>query len=283
MNKDQVLGMMVGCVVGDAYGAPFEFMDSSDITIPDGFSYGGVHDVSIGEYTDDGAMTLATAEAYKTAGKLDLAKVVGNFKSWKEYGTFGTRDYVFDIGTTTSKAIDKMTRRYPFAGKAEANDSGNGSIMRIAPAIAANHRSMSRAVGDAVALSLMTHGNEDTIAYVSAFVPAVMGYADPAAATFPYWNVHRHDATGTVMHSYNVAIRARHYSGYDFEEALRYALKLGYDTDTNCAVTGMLIGANVGLSGIPKKFTSKLMDFEYIVDLAEALYEIGTYDTQISV
>lgn len=275
MTKDQVLGMMVGCIVGDAYGAPFEFMDPSDIVVPDGFSYGGAHSVDIGEYTDDGAMTLATAEAYKTAGKLDLAKVVGNFKSWKEYGTFGTRDYVFDIGTTTSRAIDKMTKRYPFAGKAEANDSGNGSIMRIAPAIAANHESLSNAVAESIALSLMTHGNEDTIRYIAAFVPLVMRHGDVAGFDLCRWDVNRNDATGTIMHSFNVAKQASHYYGNDFEESLQFALKLGYDTDTNCAVTGMLVGARNGLSGIPKKFTDRLMDYNYIVDLAESLYEIG--------
>lgn len=274
MNKDQVLGMIVGCAVGDAYGAPFEFMDPSDIEVPDGFSFGGAHNVDIGEYTDDTAMMMATAEAYASSGKLNLAKVVGNFQSWRDFGTFGTRDHVFDIGTTTLRSLNRMSRRHPFAGKAEENDSGNGSIMRIAPAVAANHRSLSRAVGDAVALSLMTHGNEDTIQYVSAFVPLLMSHSDYTGADFERWDIKTSKGTGTVMHTYNVAKSAMHYCS-DFEEALNYALRLGYDTDTNCAVVGMLFGALYGLSAIPSKFTNRLMDYEYILETAEKLYGIG--------
>ena len=275
MTEDQVIGMMVGCAVGDAYGAPFEFMHPNDIhTTPDGFVAGGTHDVSIGEYTDDTAMMLAIGDAYVHNNGLDIAGIVYNFKRWMQTGKFGTRDYVFDIGLTTANAIDQMTEKNPYAGKNTVNASGNGSIMRVASIIAANHMDVFRATGDAVAISLMTHGNADTIKYISAFVPEVMGYtADNRKLRA--WDVRTDTGTGSIMHSYNVAMDAAHYHYNRFEFALKHALRFGYDTDTNCAVTGTLVGANVGLSGIPDKFVNNLQNAEYIIDLAKQLYQIG--------
>lgn len=279
MTKDQVLGMIVGCAVGDALGAPYEFMHPSDINIEDDGSCemiaGGAHDVSVGEWTDDTALMLATADAYIKRGGLDTSAVVNNFKSWVNHGTFGTRDYVFDIGGTTDLAIAHMTRERPFAGKATSGSSGNGSLMRIAPAIAANHNNEYAAIGDAVALALMTHGNTDTVQYISAFVAEVFNGKLPHFRHLRnHWDVHTEHGTGSIMHSYVVAWYAHHY-GKTFEGSLIEAIKLGYDTDTNAAITGMLVGSRLGYSAIPQRWLDSLQHHDKIVSVATQLYELG--------
>jgi ADP-ribosyl-[dinitrogen reductase] hydrolase len=277
MTKDQVLGLVVGCAVGDALGAPYEFMHPDDIaTIYENCDMiaGGAHDVSIGEWTDDTALMLATADAYIKRGGLDTAVVAANFKAWADKGTFGTRDYVFDIGSTTDLAIAHMDSERPYAGKATSGSSGNGSLMRIAPAIAANHNNEYAAIGDAVALALMTHGNTDTVQYISAFVAEVFNGKLPHFRNLRRWDVHTTHGTGSIMHSYNVAWYALHY-GDRFEGALIESIKLGYDTDTNAAITGMLAGARYGYSSIPPQWLESLQQHDYILSVATELYEIG--------
>ena len=160
MTKDQVIGMVVGCAVGDALGAPYEFLYPEDVrfTADSPMIAGGMHDVSVGEWTDDTAMMLATADAYIDRGGFDPYTIADNFKAWRRWGKFGTRNYVFDIGGTTDAAIERLTPDNPYGGSSLFGASGNGSLMRIAPAIAANHDNKGLAIGEAVALALMTHG-----------------------------------------------------------------------------------------------------------------------------
>ena len=277
MDKDSVLGMIVGCAVGDALGAPYDFMSREDVTFTSECDMisGGTHDGDVGEWTDDTALMLAAAEAYIEKGSFDAGAVAENFKLWRSTGKFGTRNYVFDIGKATDEAINHMTPDRPYAGSASWSASGNGSLMRIAPSIAANHNNMYAAIGESVALALMTHGNHDTIHHISAFVAEMFEGKLPHFAHLRRWDINiTNGATRSIMHSYNAAWYGIHY-GQSFEGAMDEVIRLGRDTDTNAAITGMLVGSRVGYSNIPKRWLDKLHQHEKIVEIATKLYEIG--------
>ena len=277
MTEDQALGMMVGCAVGDAFGAPFEFKRPEQIRdIADDYTIGGAHNVSYGEWTDDTAMMLASAYAYAEQGGFSPRKIVRNFKKWRAGKDFGTRSYVFDIGGTTDTAIEDMTEERPYMGQDVDFASGNGSIMRVAPAIIANHGNIYRAVADSVALSLMTHGNDDTIRYITAFSSEMVhGKWLGENTSLRRWKVDTDVGTGTIMHSYAVAWRADHFHGDNFLDAMKYVVELGYDTDTNCAVTGMLLGRLYGMKCIPQHLIDGLQQVDKIKSVAKRLYKIG--------
>lgn len=275
MNKDKVLGLVVGGAIGDAYGAPYEFMDPHDLpTLQDSYDSGGVHGVSAGEWTDDTALMLAAADAYISAKRFDPAQTAINFRDWKRTGKFGTRNYVFDIGGTCGSAIDRMTHEQPYAGKCTKFASGNGSIMRVAPAIAANHSNQQLAIAEGIALSLMTHGNEDTIEYITAFIA---GFFDDGYH-YPYLekiiNVPMF-GNGSIMQSYSIALYASRKSNFNFMKSLKTAVSIGHDTDTNACVTGMMVGGSIGLSRIPQHLINDLVDGEKIIKIASDLYDVG--------
>lgn len=274
MRKEQVLGMIIGCAVGDAFGAPYEFMAPEDITVSPKYTTGGVHGVGIGEWTDDTALMVAAMDAYIQYQGFNALAIADNFKEWLATGKFGTRDHVFDVGFTTKNAINNYTDDRPYAAGAGKYASGNGSIMRIAPAIAANHNNTTQAIGEAVALALLTHGNSDTVTYISAFVDEVINGQQPKHRDLRMYNVKQRHNTGSIMHSYNVAWKAGHY-GSGFHGALMWAAALGYDTDTNCAVTGMLMGARNGIDDIPKHLIDNLQQKDMLFKMAEEMYEIG--------
>jgi ADP-ribosyl-[dinitrogen reductase] hydrolase len=64
--------------------------------------------------------------------------------------------------------------------------------------------------------------------------------------------------------------------GGGFQEELRRVVSLGGDTDTNGAVAGAMLGASVGLGGLPEAWLARLRDREEIGAEAEALAPLAS-------
>ena len=64
----------------------------------------------------------------------------------------------------------------------------------------------------------------------------------------------------------------------DFDKALRAAVNHGGDSDSTGAITGNILGAYLGLSRIPEKYTRHLELLDVLTEIAEDLY----YDCQIN-
>ncbi len=64
------------------------------------------------------------------------------------------------------------------------------------------------------------------------------------------------------------------YSG-DFDKAVRAAVNHGGDSDSTGAITGNILGAYLGLSRIPAKYTEKLELLDVILEIADDLYALG--------
>ena len=275
MEKDKAIGMFMGLFIGDALGAPLEFMRPHEFDKVTDMVGGGVHSAEIGEWTDDGAMAMCIADAYKVKEKFAPQEIALNFKTWLKTGHFGTRDYRFDIGRTCFESIESMTTEQPYQGRTDSRASGNGSIMRIAPVVLANHNKPNTGLGEAIAVSLMTHGNADTVHYITAFVAEL--YADKQLDEFTHLIDAEYDirkGKGSIMHAYNAAWESVDLT-FSFQDALILAVNKGYDADTVGAVTGMLAGRHYGYSAIPKRWLNKLMKHDELLKMAETLYEMG--------
>ena len=275
MEKDKAIGMFMGLFIGDALGAPLEFMRPHEFDKVTDMIGGGVHSAEIGEWTDDGAMAMCIADAYKVKEKFAPQEIALNFKTWLKTGHFGTRDYRFDIGRTCFESIEGMSTEQPYAGRTDSRASGNGSIMRIAPVVLANHNKPNTGLGEAIAVSLMTHGNADTVHYITAFVAEL--YADKQLDEFTHLIDAEYDirkGKGSIMYAYNAAWESVDLT-FSFQDALILAVNKGYDADTVGAVTGMLAGRHYGYSAIPKRWLNKLMKHDELLKMAETLYEMG--------
>jgi ADP-ribosyl-[dinitrogen reductase] hydrolase len=276
MKKDNAIGMFMGLYIGDALGAPLEFMRPDEIpTQLTTMTGGGVHDTAVGEWTDDGAMSSCIANAYITKQGFAPDEIALNFMTWHKSGHFGTRNYVFDIGHTCSTSIDRMTTDHPYAGSTDRYASGNGSLMRIAPIMLANHACIPMAIAESIAVSLMTHGNKDIVQYTAAFVTETMlGEMTQDFYHLRRFNTREPRTTGTIMHAYVQAWRSVAMTD-SFEEALVDAVNRGHDADTVGAITGMLAGRKYGYSSIPKRWLDNLVDRNELLGMAEKLYKLG--------
>ena len=277
MNQDKAIGMYMGLFIGDALGAPLEFLSQAEIPeVLSEMTGGGVHDTKPGEWTDDGAMAVCISDAYITRKYFAPDEIALNFMTWKKSGHFGTRNYVFDIGRTVSTAISTMSTEQPFQGTTSDWSSGNGSIMRLAPVILANHASPNIAVAESVAVSLMTHGNAEIVQYTAAFVAEIMAgtQLDEFDWARKYSLRQGPQSKGSIMHAYNTAWQCVE-DTYTFKDALVMAVNKGYDADTVGAVTGMLAGRKYGYKNIPRRWLDKLMKRDELVGMAEKLYKLG--------
>lgn len=136
-NINQMDGIW-GLMVGDALGVPAEFKDRDmlrrmPVMMMSGF---GTHWQEAGTWSDDTSMTLATMDSLCSG--LDYENILKRFKDWlfynKEYTPHGD---VFDVGGVCRRAIKNYTMGFDVleCGINEENSNGNGSLMRILPAV----------------------------------------------------------------------------------------------------------------------------------------------------
>ncbi len=88
-NKDRILGALLGVAVGDALGAPLEFMSAEEIQRKYGGSVremvgGGWLSVAPGEVTDDTQMTLAVAEGIIERPHDPVPAIGRRFIKWQD-------------------------------------------------------------------------------------------------------------------------------------------------------------------------------------------------------
>jgi ADP-ribosyl-[dinitrogen reductase] hydrolase len=133
---DQAVGMLLGLAVGDALGATLEFSGRDEKPRLTKMIGGGPFDLKPGEWTDDTAMALALADSLLSCRGFDAADLMERFVSWWKHGRYSCTGECFDIGATTRDALIRFRETgNPCAGLADEHLAGNGSLMRLAPAV----------------------------------------------------------------------------------------------------------------------------------------------------
>lgn len=143
--QDKARGMMVGLAVGDALGAPVEFLPApSDVHIADmGEKIEHFHEnyrAPKGVWTDDTEMALCIADSLLDCGGYDSYDMMDRFRNWVErgYRTYDGKP-ACDVGAQTQRAIeDYINHPMVYNGAPKTESAGNGAIMRLAPIVIAN-------------------------------------------------------------------------------------------------------------------------------------------------
>jgi ADP-ribosylglycohydrolase len=135
---EQVESVLLGVAVGDALGVPVEFRARGTFKVTDMTGF-GTHNQPAGTWSDDTSLTLCLADALAGGfvGDSLLEKTAENIVRWFEKSEFTAHGKIFDIGISTSKAIQNLKRgaRPTESGCADVSENGNGSLMRIAPLV----------------------------------------------------------------------------------------------------------------------------------------------------
>ena len=142
--KSHSRGMLLGLAIGDALGAPIEFLPGpGSLYIEEmGDKIAHFHDNyrnPKGVWTDDTEMALCIADSLFVNNGYDSYDIMQRFRAWAEegYRTYDDKPAA-DVGRQTAHAIDEfishpiVPQNYP-----KTDSAGNGAIMRLAPIIIA--------------------------------------------------------------------------------------------------------------------------------------------------
>ncbi len=296
-ERERVVGSVLGLVVGDALGAPFEFRRAAAIPTPIPAFELPWNGLPPGTWTDDTAMARNLwLSLTATEGELDIADVLRRHVEWLATGPP-------DVGTLTRRVLvwaaegdPDPARRYVTERGPEVS-AGNGSVMYCAPLGVAYAHRPDDLITAAPTLSAITHWDERCrtacLAVALATAALVRGEpAEPAVRAALEAVADREGGEeleylvggagierpidgpdqGFVFFTAGVALRMAGESR-GFEDGLREVVALGGDTDTNAAVTGALLGALHGLIGIADGWLSALGDREALEQEAERFWD----------
>jgi ADP-ribosyl-[dinitrogen reductase] hydrolase len=127
--------LLIGYSLGDAMGVPFEFIESYNLvdeSFDEMVGYGS-HNQPAGSFSDDSSLTFCLVESLEN--ELTLEETAKLFLKWKDDGYWTANGNVFDIGITTSIALENFRNGGTINEMAPADERscGNGSMMRLLP------------------------------------------------------------------------------------------------------------------------------------------------------
>lgn len=276
---------IIGLVVGDALGVPFEFGKRGTFNCT-GMTGHGTYNQPPGTWSDDSSMTLATLKSIVRNKKIEPADIMCNFGKWLYCGEFTPYGEVFDIGSGTRIALTNYFDKghsLDTCGGREISDNGNGSLMRILPLAFVDHT-----LEDIIKVSSLTHAHEISVTACIIYdiiarrliqgddkLHVVRTVADavdnPEFSRLKEILKLREDdirSTGYVVDTLEAALWC--FLTTDcYRKCVLKAVNLGGDTDTIAAVAGGLAGIYYGAKSIPAKWIKQIPKLKEIKKLCE--------------
>jgi ADP-ribosylglycohydrolase len=306
-RAERIEGGLIGLLVGDALGVPYEFHRPDEIPAEGAIEYepppgyARAHTgVPPGTWSDDGAQALCLLDSLLAYGRLDPEDLGRRLLRWYDDGYLAVDGMVFDVGIQTGRALRALRAGRPAleAGEASEQANGNGSLMRALP-LALWHRGPdAQLVADAQAQSRVTHGHAraqvccalyclwarrtldgspDAWGEAVAALRAIYGEGSREREELE-WSVRPDDEPqgtggGYVVDCLRSARLAQGAGSY--ERVARAAIRLGHDTDTTACVAGGIAGVRDGVGAIPERWRAGLRGRELAEPLLRRLLEVA--------
>lgn len=303
-RDDRIKGGLLGLLIGDALGVPYEFHGPEDIPPRDHIEMQPPADfrrahpsVPAGTWSDDGAQALCLLASLLEHDCLELEDFSARLLRWIRKGYLAVDGRVFDVGVQTSVALERLaTGTDPArAGPAGEYDNGNGSLMRVLPLALWHRGSDEELARDAIRSSLPTHGHrrsqlccaayclwarrmlegrEQSAAWAEAvdFTETLLDGREQDQHEWAVLALRRAPAGGgsgyvlDCLHSARLALEQD-----SFEAVLKAAVALGNDTDTTASVAGGIAGIRFGAQAIPARWREALRGRELLDPLLDGL------------
>ena len=292
-KAERIRGALLGLLVGDALGVPYEFhaahelppLDQIDMQPPPGFRR--AHGVPPGTWSDDGAQALCLTASLVEKRRFDLEDFVARLLRWLDEGYMAVEGRVFDVGAQTLSALRAIRLGVPPLEAASRSAQSNGSLMRVLPLALFEQGSDSRLVENAHLQSRITHphprvrtccalyclwaryeleGRDD--AWDGAFRRVLQIYkntapfrwepelADELLAHFGPSAATSPTGSATAVDSLHSAVVAC--EGKSYERIVRRAVAFGRSAGTTACLAGGIAGLRHGPKGIPERWRRQL-------------------------
>lgn len=310
INEDDqnIYGGIFGFCIGDILGVPVEFStrDERDLDKVNELRAYGTYHQPFGTWSDDTSMMLCLIDTIINGYSLKELKC--NFIKYYKEAAFTPNGYVFDIGISTEKAINKMIMgiKHIQCGGDSETDNGNGSLMRILPiaylAPKLNSDKLIKLVED---VSALTHAHSRAklacIIYVEFASQLILGKEKHEAFSNTIEFIDRHckenyydefnsfenilnkkivnfnrtqiKSTGYVIDTLE-AVFWLFYNTDSYKQMVLNAVNLGGDTDTIAALVGGLAGIYYGFNAIPDRWIQNIERKHEIKKMTDMFSEV---------
>jgi ADP-ribosylglycohydrolase len=305
-------GCLLGLAIGDALGAPVEFLQLDGIKAK--YGEAGIQDLDewrgfpAGAYTDDTQMALATAMGCERAGKAQVmadsakvdALVFEEYLKWLK-----TQDNPYEQRAPGNTCLSAMRSGRMGTMEDAINDSkGCGGVMRTAPAGLAF--SDKRAFEMGTRFAAMTHGHpsghlsagflSEVIAWIidgrslegsiESSKETLVGYLGheetlravekavelAAAAESPMEVIPRLGLGWVGEEALAISLNCALKFPGDFKGGTTAAVNHSGDSDSTGSITGAILGAKLGVEAIPEKWIAQLENSSMISELAQLMF-----------
>ena len=294
----KIYDAIMGLVVGDALGVPYEFK-LRDTFKAEGMAGYGTHNQPPGTWSDDSSMTLATLSSIACYGTVKPDDIMHRFDRWLQEAAYTAHDEVFDIGYTTHSAILRYLNGTPpkDCGWDTEGSNGNGALMRILPlAFTPYNLDNVRAVAGlthAHAISQfacetyidiandLLHGiDKETAIFCNATANLLIETEAEGGGVAQHFKRLLHldtlsrdeiKSSGYVVDTLEAALWCLLKTD-SYRDCVLTAVNLGDDTDTVAAVSGGLAGILYGVGGekgIPEEWIEQIAKHDEIMQLCE--------------
>lgn len=259
IDREFMRDLVYGAAVGDALGVPYEFMEQGGFRCT-GMTGHGTHDQPTGTWSDDTSLTIATCDSLSAKGTVDVHDIRERFARWLRFGDYAIDGKVFDVGNATYRAI------VTGVGQSGERDSGNGSLMRIAPLAAVGGVTREQVME----VSAITHATRLCKTLCADFVRLlVLVHEDPekgrqiASRRVSGINEDNVRSGGYVQETFDASLWC-YVTTDSYRDCVLKAVNLGHDTDTTACVAGALASAEYGFDGIPHEWVTALRGKEML-------------------
>ena len=300
---DQVVGALIGNVVGDALGIPVVFskredLKSNPVLEMQGF---GSYLVAAGTWSENTSMSLALMDSVRECKRINVSDIMNKLSRWVYLSEYTANSETINVNTTIELAAEKFKRgtipqdcgdNFEFA-------SDNGALVRILPValLCHNYNIVGKQRYEVVSeITKLTHANEKCIMANLIFVNFVCYLMDgfyPAIALqrtqqecynfFSDACVARYDrllvgniaelpedeirSSSDVIDTLEAAIWSL-ITTRNYETAVIRAVNLGSDTAAIGALTGAIAGGYYGENAIPKRWLDQTKKIKEIKEIA---------------
>jgi ADP-ribosyl-[dinitrogen reductase] hydrolase len=305
-RTDRIAGGLMGLLVGDALGVPYEFhapnelppLAQIEMEPPIGFDRSHRH-TPIGTWSDDGAQALCLLASLLERERFDPDDLGRRLVEWYDRGYMAIDGQVFDVGIHTARVVHQISAGMPAleAGALGNQARGNGSLMRVLPLVLWHRGSDEDLVSNAHLQSRVTHGDEYCQICCALYClwarRILAGSGEPwQQATEKLRSIY---ATNTLfLDILEWAVRPDDEpegrgGGYvidclrsarmlmaapNYERVVKAAIALGNDTDTTACVAGGVAGLRDGIGAIPPRWLERLRGQEIVKPLLDALLQV---------
>lgn len=298
MIRNQIIGGIMGAVIGDALGVPVEFTPRKNLIenpVDDMREY-GTHNQPKGTWSDDSSLILCTIESLIEG--FDYEDLGKKFCRWLEDAYWTPHGEVFDIGRTTFSSILSMQngRSALESGMDGEYYNGNGSLVRILPfAFYLYNMEQEEREEIIVKVSSITHSNEISIYACYLYVEYAIGLLEGLSKRQAYSRIQRLKgrgyrkeafrriqngdistcrsediySSGYVIHTLEAALWC-FINTTSYKECVLKSVNLGDDTDSLACIAGGLAGIFYGYSRIPIEWVNTIARSDDIIKLCDA-------------